>query len=51
MLDQFDMNYGDDESKLEGWQRLCADCGVKIGPSIKQCKRVSYEPNEETVPY
>lgn len=41
MLRNFNMNYGTDESKLDGWQRLCADCGLRIGSSITQCKRVS----------
>jgi len=41
MLNNFNMNYGTDETKLDGWQRLCSDCGVTVGPSITQCKRVS----------
>ena len=42
MLQQFDMDYGSDETRLIRWQRLCTDCGVQIGPSIRQCKRVHF---------
>ena len=44
----FDLNYGRDETKLEKWQQLCADCGIERGASIKRCKTVSltlYGPN------
>lgn len=43
MLNEFDMNYGVDETRLDGWKRLCDDCGVNEGPSITQCKRVRYK--------
>lgn len=45
MLNEFDMNYGVDETRLDGWKRLCDDCGVNEGPSIRQCKRVRYNIN------
>jgi hypothetical protein len=32
--------YGVDENKLEGRQRSCEDCGVEVGLSIMQCKKV-----------
>ena len=40
MLSEFNMNYGADETKLEGWKRLCFDCGVAVGSSITNCKVV-----------
>lgn len=40
MLRRFDMEYGTTGTKLEGWQRLCQDCGVRVGNSITQCKKV-----------
>lgn len=40
ILREFNTTYGVDESKLEGWQRLCEDCDVEPGPSITQCKKV-----------
>lgn len=37
----FNLNYGRDETKLEKWQKLCDDCGIERGGSIKKCKSVS----------
>jgi hypothetical protein len=42
MLNEFNMNYGTNGTKLAGWQQLCSDCGVTVCPSIAQCKRVSF---------
>jgi len=39
MLRRFNMEYGTSGTTLEGWQRLCDDCGVGIGTSITQCKK------------
>ncbi|KAI7280443.1 hypothetical protein KC345_g4758 [Hortaea werneckii] len=33
------MNYGADETKLQGWQRLCQDVGIAPEDSITQCKK------------
>ncbi|TKA31813.1 hypothetical protein B0A50_01892 [Salinomyces thailandicus] len=41
VLQHFDINYGVDETKLQGWQRLCEDVGVAARGSIKQCKKAS----------
>ncbi|KAI6841065.1 hypothetical protein KC332_g1136 [Hortaea werneckii] len=38
-LAHFNMNYGVDETKLQGWQRLCEDVGIAPEDSIKQCKK------------
>ncbi|KAM0714908.1 hypothetical protein Q7P37_009373 [Cladosporium fusiforme] len=62
MLDEFGMNYGVDETKLDGWKRLCNDCGVQQGPSITKCKRnikraninildLIYAKKEDKIPY
>ena len=37
----FDTRYGENASKLGGWQVLYADCDIKPGTSITQCKKVS----------
>ncbi|KAF2858042.1 hypothetical protein K470DRAFT_278819 [Piedraia hortae CBS 480.64] len=34
----FKLSYGVDESRLEGWQRLCSDVGIEPANSIRQCK-------------
>lgn len=46
MLRRFNMEYGASSTKLEGWQSLCEDCGVRIGSSITQCKKVCCSPRE-----
>lgn len=40
MLTSFNMDYGTLGTNLNGWQQLCADCGVNPGASITQCKKV-----------
>ncbi|KAI7546662.1 hypothetical protein KC331_g5482 [Hortaea werneckii] len=35
----FNMNYGADETKLQGWQRLCEDVGIPPRDSVTQCKK------------
>jgi len=40
ILCEFNMTYSVDETKLEGWRRLCWGCDVEPGPSITQCKKV-----------
>lgn len=44
MLRRFNVEYGASSTKLEGWQSLCEDCGVRIGSSITQCKKVCCSP-------
>jgi hypothetical protein len=37
-LAAFDFHYGRDETVLEKWQQLCADCDVEVCQSIRKCK-------------
>jgi hypothetical protein len=40
-LEEFSHHFGSDESRLAGWQAMCALVRVKEVPdSIKQCKKV-----------
>ena len=41
-LAAFDFHYGRDETVLEKWQQLCADCDVEICQSIRKCKAARY---------
>ncbi|KAI6854546.1 hypothetical protein KC338_g8677 [Hortaea werneckii] len=38
-VQHFNMNYGVDETKLQGWQRLCEDVGIPPQDSVTQCKK------------
>ncbi|KAI6901991.1 hypothetical protein KC318_g9270 [Hortaea werneckii] len=35
----FNVNYGANETKLQGWQRLCEDVGILPQDSVTQCKK------------
>ncbi|KAK4560861.1 hypothetical protein LTR86_005441 [Recurvomyces mirabilis] len=39
VVQHFAINYGEDDTKVQVWQKLCEDMHVEAGVSITQCKK------------